>query len=183
MTLVSSYLPPHSFVTTLWSVGINARGLSFGLVGFICVFVVLRAGLGDGLNKNYEAPTPYWYWISDRFNVERMAGEYVWIWVALFASIVLNIPVFLWATGHLFVDKKRPYFHLNFANGSQLGNPNSRATLRLLIYPVAYALVVPPISIARWSRFSHHPVSSAVQFFGASMFNLSGAVNVLLFLV
>jgi hypothetical protein len=140
----------------------------------------------------------YWCWISDRYNKERMAGEYVWIWVALFASIVLNIPVFLWATGRLFVDKKRPYFHLSFANGA---TPN-RATLRLLMYalhvtfmlriiltnksfsyPVAYALVVLPTSIARWLRFSHHPVSSASQFFGAAMFNLSGAVNVLLFLV
>ncbi|KAH9978630.1 hypothetical protein BGW80DRAFT_1442629 [Lactifluus volemus] len=179
VALTTLLLTTHSFVTALWSVGIEARGVAFGLVVFMCAFIGLWVGLGDGLNKNYEAPTPYWCWISDRYNKERMAGEYVWIWVALFASIVLNIPVFLWATGRLFVDKKRPYFHLSFANGA---TPN-RATLRLLIYPVAYALVVLPTSIARWLRFSHHPVSSASQFFGAAMFNLSGAVNVLLFLV
>jgi hypothetical protein len=50
-------------------------------------------------------------------------------------------------------------------------------------YPFAYSLVVLPTSIARWLKFSGHHVSSAAQFFGASMFNLSGAVNVVLFLV
>jgi hypothetical protein len=76
----------------------------------------------------------YWCWISDRFNVERMAGEYVWIWIALFASIVLNIPVFLYVTGRLLVDANWPYVHVTFAKDSQLGSPNSRATLRLLMY-------------------------------------------------
>jgi hypothetical protein len=51
-------LTTHSFVTALWSVGIEARGVAFGLVVFICVFIGLWVGLGDGLNKNYEAPTP-----------------------------------------------------------------------------------------------------------------------------
>jgi hypothetical protein len=53
----------------------------------------------------------------------------------------------------------------------------------LASYPLAYSLVVLPLSIARWSLFSHRNVSSAATFFGVSMFNLSGAINVLLLLV
>ena len=43
--------------------------------------------------------------------------------------------------------------------------------------------MVLPLSIARWSAFDHKNVSSAATFFAVSLFNLSGAINVLLFLI
>ena len=50
-------------------------------------------------------------------------------------------------------------------------------------YPLAYSLIVLPFTIARYLQFGHHNVPSAVTFFGASIFYLSGAINVLLFLI
>jgi hypothetical protein len=50
-------------------------------------------------------------------------------------------------------------------------------------YPLAYSLVVLPLTIARWSLFDHEKVSSAATFFSVSVFNLSGAINVILFLI
>ena len=50
-------------------------------------------------------------------------------------------------------------------------------------YPLAYSLVVLPISIARWSLISHKKVTSAAILFGDTVYNLSGAINVLLFLI
>jgi hypothetical protein len=50
-------------------------------------------------------------------------------------------------------------------------------------YPLAYSLEVLPISIARWSLNSHKNVASATIFFGETVYNLSGAINVLLFLI
>src|ERR1700761_1661420 len=49
-------------------------------------------------------------------------------------------------------------------------------------YPLAYSLMVIPLSISRWLKFNHKDVPSAALFFGEIMFNLSGAFNVLLFL-
>jgi hypothetical protein len=60
---------------------------------------------------------------------------------------------------------------------------NSAHEYRLSSYPLAYTIVVLPITIARWLLFSNHHVPSAVIFFGVSMFYLSGATNVLLFLI
>ncbi len=37
--------------------------------------------------------------------------------------------------------------------------------------------------MARWLQFSHHHVSSGVTLFAASIFHLSGAINILLFLI
>ncbi len=43
--------------------------------------------------------------------------------------------------------------------------------------------MVIPLSVSRWLAFSHGSVASAALFFGSVMFNLSGTINVLLFLI
>ncbi|KAI0269579.1 hypothetical protein BGY98DRAFT_299623 [Russula aff. rugulosa BPL654] len=53
----------------------------------------------------------------------------------------------------------------------------------MLLYPLAYSLVVLPISIPQWLKSNHPNVPSAAMFFGNIMFYLSGAINVLLFLM
>jgi hypothetical protein len=193
-------------------VGIEARRPAFGLVGLICVFIALWVGLGNGLNKKYEVPSPvslfkyftpfrhlsnygqYSCWISHWYIAERLAGSLLCAWIALFVSIILYIPVYFWATGRLSVNNRS-------LNRSQLGTPNRRATLRLLLYamhvifllqilltnqsfslPLAYLLIIPPLSVARWLAFKHRHVPSALQVFDASMLNLSGAFEVVLFL-
>ena len=50
-------------------------------------------------------------------------------------------------------------------------------------YPLAYSLVVLPVSIARWSVISHKKVTPAAILFGDTVYNLSGAINVLVFLI
>jgi len=42
----------------MWSVGLEARGVAFGLVCLACVFITLWAAIGAGIHKNYETPTP-----------------------------------------------------------------------------------------------------------------------------
>ncbi len=49
-------------------------------------------------------------------------------------------------------------------------------------YPLAYSVVILPISITRWLQPEHH-VPSATTFFAVTLFYLSGAINVLLFLI
>ena len=55
--------------------------------------------------------------------------------------------------------------------------------LHTISYPLAYSLVVLPLSVSRWLLFGNHSVPSAATFFSVTMFNLSGAINVLLFLI
>jgi hypothetical protein len=122
----------HTFISALWGVGREACMLAFSLVGLTCVFIALWVGLGNGLHRNYEAPTPvrhpqpfhnpptlltlsdkYWCWISSHYFGERLAGEYLWLWFALFASVIMYIPLYFWAKGRLSVDENKWYkFHL-----------------------------------------------------------------------
>jgi hypothetical protein len=56
-------------------------------------------------------------------------------------------------------------------------------------YPIAYAIVIVPVSITRWIGFKQEiageedHVSSAAKLFAITIFALSGLVNVLLFLI
>jgi len=180
--LITLILATHTVITALWRVGIEARGFAFTIVGLTCIFIALWVGIANGVHRTYETPSPYWCWISPRFNGERLAGEYIWLWIALFASVTMYIPLYLWAEGRLSIGDRWYKFHLSKPN-PQMEYAKRRNSLGMLFYPLAYSLVVLPLSVARWSLYSHKNVPSVALFFGLTMFNLSGAINVLLFLI
>ncbi|KAH8977960.1 hypothetical protein EDB92DRAFT_1805358 [Lactarius akahatsu] len=167
VALLTLILTIHTFTTALWSVGAEARSFAFGVVTFTCLFVVLWVGISNGVHKDFETPTPFWCWIGPKYNGERLAGEYVWMWIALFASVVMYVPVHFWMKGHLSVDGEKWY----------------KFPHKISSYPLAYSVMVIPLSVSRWLLFNHKNVPSATTFFGIIMFHLSGATNVLLFLI
>jgi len=62
-------------------------------------------------------PTPYWCAIGPTYNGVRLAGEYLWFWIALFAYVVMYIPLHFWMKGHLSVDEEKWYkFHIAESN-------------------------------------------------------------------
>jgi len=116
---------------------------------------------------------------------ERLGGEYIWLWVGLFASVALYIPVYFWTEGRLSIPKYRwwwPEFHKSKFDG-KVEYVQRRAALAMLAYPLAYSLIVLPLSITRWLEFNNRSVPSAATFLGIVIFNLSGAINVVLFLI
>ncbi|KAH9978636.1 hypothetical protein BGW80DRAFT_1455405 [Lactifluus volemus] len=174
-------LAVHTFVTALWSVDLQSRGFGFSLVGVICVFSALWVGVGNSIHRNYEEPTPFWCWISSAFEGERLAGEYIWLWITLFASVIMYIPLYFWAEGRLSVDRQRWYkFHLNNPD-DRVGYTKRRAALGMLFYPLAYSLMVLPLSVARWSLGTRNTLPSLALFFGICTFSLSGVINVSMF--
>ncbi|KAI0276618.1 hypothetical protein BGY98DRAFT_934918 [Russula aff. rugulosa BPL654] len=180
VALITLFLAIHTFVAAVLQVGLKARGVALSLVCLACVFITLWVAIGAGIHKNYETPTPYWCWISPQFPGERLGGLYIWMWIALFASTIY-IPLYFWAEGFWSVDEEYKFHWWNVEK--RVGYVQRRATLGMLLYPLAYSLVVLPLTIAGRLQFSHHHVSSAATFFASSMFHLSGAINVLLFLI
>jgi len=50
--------------------------------------------------------------VSPEFPGERLGGEYIWLWVALFASAIMYVPLYYWTEGRLSVDPDKWYkFH------------------------------------------------------------------------
>ncbi|KAH9052528.1 hypothetical protein EDB87DRAFT_1570446 [Lactarius vividus] len=181
VALLTLILTIHTFTTALWGIGAQARSFAFGIVALASLFVVLSVGISNGIHKDLEIPTPYWCWIGPKYTGERLAGEYVWMWIALFASVVMYVPLHFWMKGHFSVDGEKWYKFRPVK--SDVEYSERRATLGILFYPLAYTLMVIPLSVARWLHFGHKSVPSAATFFGLTMFHLSGAINVLLFLI
>ncbi|KAF8497247.1 hypothetical protein F5888DRAFT_1613796 [Russula emetica] len=179
--LITLFLAVHTFVAAVLQVGLKARGVALGLVCLACVFITLWAAIGPGIHKNYETPTPYWCWISPQFPGERFGGETAWMWAALFASVILYIPLYFWAEGFWSVGVGYK-FHWRSPD-ERVGYPQRRATLGILLYPLAYSFIILPLTIARCLEFGQHNVPIAATFFGVTMFYLSGVINVVLFLI
>jgi hypothetical protein len=75
----------------------------------------------------------YWCWISSHYFVERLAGEYLWLWIALISAI-LYIPLYFWVKGYLEVDKEKWYiFRTSKADVEYAQYAQRRAALRLLL--------------------------------------------------
>jgi len=171
----------HTFTMALWGVGKEARYFAFSFVALTWLFVLLWVGIGNGIHKNFETPTPYWCWIGPNYNMERIAGEYLWFWIALSASVVMYVPVHFWMKGHLSVYNKK-WYKFRIAESS-VERSQRRATWGILFYPLTYSFVIIPLSISRWLEFRHKSVPSAAVFSGQILFSLSGILNVLLFLI
>ncbi|KAI5120663.1 hypothetical protein M0805_008000 [Coniferiporia weirii] len=164
---------------------------AIAIVIFIWTYVILFVSIGAGVNgsSNYYVPTPYWCWIGANFSQERIFGEYFWLWLTLFVSIFVYVPLFLWGNGYLKVDKTHWWkvsCRLQPKALSEEENARDRPpslSLAILGYPVLYSILILPLSVARWITFSgSSPEPSAATFAAVFIFGLSGAANVLLLL-
>ncbi|KAF8263338.1 hypothetical protein EI94DRAFT_1877754 [Lactarius quietus] len=158
--LITLILTVHTFVVALWRVGIRARNFAFGAVTLASLYIALWVSIGNGIHKHYETPTPYyWCWIGAGFEGERLAGEYIWLWIALFASVVMYIPLYFWTKGCF---RSTPRSGTRFDSVSPMRVPteascvgNAFGKFRLSVvnvahklpsYPLAYSLMVLPLS-------------------------------------
>ena len=116
---------------TLWCNKKCTKTVAFIVIGIQWLFVILFVSIGFALhtrsNEYYATPITvmfchrsrvhrllifipqFWCWLSARFNKERIAGEYFWLWLALFGSILLYLPLFCWYLGIITPDPSRWY--------------------------------------------------------------------------
>lgn len=153
-------------------------------------FVALFVGIAAGVNKNYYNPTPYWCWVGANFGKDRIAGEYFWLWLTLAVSILVYVPLFMWNQGNISVDERywwKVKFHWRqtgpLSEDDEARVRPSDSSLAMLAYPVAYSIVVLPVSVSRFIEFGNsNGVPSAATFACVCLHDLFGAVNVVLLL-
>lgn len=55
-------------------------------------------------NKNPTYLSRFWCWIGSKYEAERIAGEYFWLWACALISIVLYLILFFRLRGNIDVD-------------------------------------------------------------------------------
>jgi len=99
-------------------------------------------------------------------------------------SFLLYSLIFLRMRGNIIVEGRRISFRrtgLSRWRGKQFENQALAIARQMLLYPVAYTIIILPIAASRFSAFAGNDVPFEVTVFSAAVFLLSGIVNVTLF--
>ncbi|KZT22597.1 hypothetical protein NEOLEDRAFT_1119441 [Neolentinus lepideus HHB14362 ss-1] len=168
----------HTFRMLWWGSSDYDYVIACIVLGIIMLYNILFTAVAAGIHKAYIEPDPFWCWIAldRRHRGDRIGGEYIWMWLALGASVFLYPPSF-W----LIRSSMRRH---QSADGV-------RKLRGVLLYPVVYGITILPLTIARWTTWNeslndeYQPgtVLSGANFFSENLFRLSGLFNVILLLM
>jgi len=158
------------------------------VIFLIWTFIVLIVSITASTQKGYYGDTQYWCWITSDYPDERIALEYLWLFVAAFANIIIYVFLALVIKGVIVVERFRVRFPTrdeqtmrSRVSDHRSGSEQTNIGLQLLYYPVVYTITVTPIAIARFMAFSGYNVPFAATAFADCLFSSSGFFNVILF--
>jgi len=185
----------YTFVLVWWRIGTGERAvyIAWIVVGLIWIYEILYISLAAWRFKvdTFFHPTPYWCWTGKYYLAEKIVGEYFWVWLALFASLLLYIPLFFLSRGNITTDDNVWWkFHIHRRSPNAPGlEGERRRSLSMIAYPLLYSIMVVPLSAVRWAGFvqentgdhrNHIPAAATLAV--RVVFGLSGICNVILFL-
>ncbi|KAL1941111.1 hypothetical protein VTO73DRAFT_7323 [Trametes versicolor] len=153
-------------------------------IGFI---VSVGPGLLQKVEKGpFYAISGYWCWISDEYPSERITLDYMIMFLSALLSFIMYILVYLRLRGNIMLHGWR----VSFRFGRRSTEYSTRSVdshavnvaKSMLLYPLAYTILLLPIAVSRFVEWTGHEVPFAVTIFCDAIFLLSGCVNVALFL-
>ncbi|KAF9050121.1 hypothetical protein BJ165DRAFT_1592200 [Panaeolus papilionaceus] len=154
VSLTSLMIAIHTFVVLVlrWRVSRLASAL---MVFAIWVSVAIIVGIPNIVHRNatYYGEAGYWCWIHDAFPTERIVAHYLWIWLASFSMILLY--------GAMFLVLRRSTVE---------EDDKTKTIARSLLYA------------CRWASNQGATVPYQLVLAANAIFQLSGALNLLLFL-
>jgi len=156
-------------------------------------FIGLVVIIGPSAVQNLASKGPYfgisgyWCWITDGYSVQRVALEYIWMFISAFVSLVMYSAVFFSLRGNLVVSGGQFRFRRKGSTWQPKTGKNGvdgQTTVlakHMLMYPLLYTGLILPIAICRFMTWAGHAVSFEFTIFADTVFLLSGFVNVVLF--
>ncbi|KIM75363.1 hypothetical protein PILCRDRAFT_827270 [Piloderma croceum F 1598] len=164
------------------------------VIGFIWIFIALIIGITFATHKGqvYYGVTQYWCWITARYPSQRIALEYLWLWITAFVDLVVYASLALILKGFIIVNRGSIRFttsedrvqrQFTSSQSTSRRQDSNSVAMRLLFYPAVYIITVLPIAVVRWTTFSNANayVPFAATAFADALFASSGLLNVILF--
>ncbi|KAG7449591.1 uncharacterized protein BT62DRAFT_1073030 [Guyanagaster necrorhizus] len=161
------------------------------VAGWSGIFTIVLAGPAT-LNVHERGPyygiAGYWCWITDAYPSERITLDYIFMFIAALGSLLLYTIIFLRLRGHIEMDGRTPKrFRLHPVKRAgdwrttDSDNEATKIAKRMVLYPITYIIMILPITVTRFMNLAGQAVSLEAMIFSATLFLLSGAVNVVLF--
>ncbi|KAF5370389.1 hypothetical protein D9758_006926 [Tetrapyrgos nigripes] len=160
----------------------------------LVVFIVLigPAAIEKQEKGPYFGISGPWCWITSAYPKEQILLEYFFEFLSAFLSFILYTFVLLRVRGNLvrLESEGRYHWKLRFVpkgEGWQLSigrdlidSTMLKVAQNMVWYPVAYSIILIPITIIRLSEFSGDNIPFGAVIFADVVFNLTGFINVIL---
>ncbi|KAG8912219.1 hypothetical protein FRC01_005221 [Tulasnella sp. 417] len=174
VALTTLVIAAHTFAVLFlrWKVP-DTKWLPLSVIGVIWLFLILCTVIPSATLENFYYPTTYWCWINPEYDNLQYGLEYYILWIVAISGFVLYVPLFwrLYSTGKSYPEHRRQQVHI---------------ARQLLAYPVAYVVVITPMSVVRKLQFTpsqSHLVTPSLVGFAGVFFALSGFINALLYVI
>ncbi|KAG5638296.1 hypothetical protein H0H81_000821 [Sphagnurus paluster] len=163
------------------------------IIGAVFAFIISMQGISAGVLTHssrgpYYGDTGFWCWIGDNYSREKIVLEYMWMWIAAFATLILYAIIAIVMRGILIVGdetgdggrwsvrwkwsvKRRPRRVLEDDEDEQEEERQAKAIANLMLF------------LTRWLAFKGHYVPPAATMLSSAVFSLSGLLNTLLYVI
>ncbi|KAH9949694.1 hypothetical protein B0H21DRAFT_875451 [Amylocystis lapponica] len=165
-----------------------AVALAIGWLSIVLIACIGPLVIQTEAKGPYFGPSGYWCWITDSYPEEQIFLEYFIEFVSAGVSFFLYTAILLRVCGNLVVidgkwclrfvprgEKWRLGISRDFTDSSMM-----RVAARMVWHPVAYSVLLLPVTLARFIAFSGHEVPFWATVVTDFIFNLQGIVNVIL---
>ncbi|KAK0212587.1 hypothetical protein DFS33DRAFT_45090 [Desarmillaria ectypa] len=159
-----------------------------GWSGILAIVLAGPATLNVHERGPYYGITGYWCWITDAYPSERVTLDYIFMLIAALGSLLLYTFIFLRLRGHIEMNgwtpnrfRLRPVKRVGDWRMTDSDNEATKIAKRMVLYPIAYIIMVLPITVTRFMTFAGQTVTLEATIFSATLFLLSSTVNVVLF--
>ncbi|CAL1695298.1 unnamed protein product [Somion occarium] len=191
VALASLAIAIHTFSVIVFKWRPSSKPIiAFTVLSVIWLFLILIVSISFATHKGrtYYGNTQYWCWITSAYPVQRIALEYVWMWISSLLNIVLYVPIALVLKGVIAVSGGRlRVLHRRerrrLSEVLHTKEATDHVAIKMLFYPAVYTCTVLPIAIVRWRAFLGHCVPWAATVVADVIFASSGLLNVLLFTI
>lgn len=152
--------------------------------------------LADPRKGPYYGIAGYWCWITPKYPTEQVTTEILFIFISAGSSFILYLLVFFRLRGNIRVSgRHKIHFHQRpqirvsrTIDGVYIVTEDRCVESHLMVlarqmlwHPIAYIVLVLPLTATRLSAFTGTPGSFPIIIISASTFVLTGFINAVLF--
>ncbi|KAF9526924.1 hypothetical protein CPB83DRAFT_908130 [Crepidotus variabilis] len=187
VSLTSLVIALHTFAVLVlrWMPPRHASKLAVLLI-WVCTGLII--GIPNAVHRNeyYYGPNGYWCWIRPNWTAELIVTEYLWVWLAAVAMLLIYTVMYCVMRGWFDIGRSAdlPMTSGNAPTVEDIEEARqTKAIAKMMLYfPAVYIVTVLPNSISRWLYFSGTPPPAKFALFANTVFALSGLANFILFL-
>lgn len=170
----------HTFVTIVKGRTISDR-VFYSWIAASWTFVYLMGILTVSLHEEPYVRAGAWCWINRKYDKERLWLHYIWIFVAMFGTVIIYTMIYLFVSAKLLRQHKSSTTTTS-EQRAELAS-TKRAAKYMIIYPAVYVVCTLPLAGGRMAAMGGIRVPYWYYCFAGAMITSCGWLDVVLYAI